>query len=761
VAISPALDGLSKTGGGEYVLPSDKVVFADKFKLKTGDGTSEYRFTGTSGAIDYPMPSVMSNAAFWVDASLAGAIATTVTTNITDNGDGTATTNFITNAETWYDVRDVDAVVAGGAGVYTRATASRYLLFGDNNETRVPSVVTVQGRKAVSFGCARTGRYMMWRSPSGGTNRVNSIMHLFAVNCISNTWGYILGSHQTGTENCAPGSSTYSNPASLAADPLWGKCNKAILAGRTFQNGVLVDGTTCKAKIGYHLLEFDTLGGIVDGTDCFFNDRDYEDTSNNASKIGGNRVGGDYLSEVLVFTNRLTETQRMQIETYLMCKWQLNHSDSADVTLLATSGTVSSVSAAAGVDFDVSAIGAGAINIGSSAVRFLQPMQDDRLVIATKPVTPLGSFQNRYPKVTSVAAAGKRFNGSVRLEGTHYVNTPVALSVHAGEVVTAANAISGTAVTVASGEAGKIVKRGLSSVSLSKVPSDANILAVEKGTLRLVAPGKDDDKVGSSIGTEAYIPNADFEDDDVEYDEHGYCSLPVGTTKNGWTGAGTWAWDSYAGYSKLKDNGTPGTYSSYGFNLPKPHGGKCQLNVQYKMSAYATITVYKSGVYELGFWCGHSNWESSKQLHFDIKIGVDKDHLTTIGKVISYGDKSYKEYNLLTPKLEPGEYQLWLSNNNKGATAAVFDDFKMVCVADDVDESNLLTNGDFEDFTRPLASMSFSEAALGNTSSGWTFTQADDYASGTPNVALVTPFAISTAEALYWALPAFWEKAIA
>ncbi len=684
VAVSSAANGLAKRGDGTYVLPSDKLLLRDQFTLKTGAGTGEFRFVASGEAPTFSQPDVMAEAAFWVDASRANTLATTVTTNVVANADGSETTNFVSNAETWYDVRDLEAVAAGNAGTHPRAVASRALTFGDG-ETRVPSVETLDGRAVVNFGCGRTGRYMMWRTPVGGTNRIDGIRHLFAVQCITNSWGYLLGSHTSA--NGAPGSQNASSLASVKADPLWSSANHAICAGRTFQNGVAVDGYTAKARLGFHLLEFVTSELAVDGSDCFFSDHDYQASATTGGQSGGgDRVGGDFLSEVLVFTNRLTEAQRMAIEAHLMAKWRLQ-AEAPDVTLVTKDGTTTRLSTD-GTACDASVVGNGRLEVTGDATAYLQPMTDDRLVVASSPVTPRGGTagSDNAPVHSTAAQDTAAFAGEARLAGVAYVNTPVPLALEAGETVTANQDAAGLCVRVtADAKADALVKRGRGEVSLARIPAAVRTLSVQEGVLRLVAPGRPTGvEAGANAGVEAVFSSTD------------------------WANAETGA----------------------------------------------TVTVPADGVYELSFSCRRDGAQHNQPLYLDVVLSSDAMKATTVGRVVCVETKPTRFYRFRTPRLTAGAYALALKPKSAVAAAetsgAQFDGFRMVCVADETETSNVLANGDFEDFAWPLAAPGFS-AAVGNAATGWKFEQAADrLADALPSVALVTPGAMD-------AVSCFWD----
>ena len=69
----------------------------------------------------------------------------------------------------------------------------------------------------------------------------------------------------------------------------------------------------------FQLLEYDCCGKPGKASN-FFNDRNYFAKNPNYPQPGGNRIGGDYIAEALIFTNELTEAERISVEAYLMNK---------------------------------------------------------------------------------------------------------------------------------------------------------------------------------------------------------------------------------------------------------------------------------------------------------------------------------------------------------------------------------------------------------------------------------------------------------
>lgn len=722
--VSPDSYGLYKTGEGKYTVPIGAFVNKSVQNLGAANGELELDLDDVATPETARPEEILSRAALWFDASAEGTV-------IFDK-DGTS-------VNTWLDVRE--NVEQAKAGTYSRPRAVSQTNHYPENP-RKPTFSDVDGRKAINFGLTHDGRYMVWLKPDGSTNDVNGIMHFYAVHGVVNTWGYLLGS----VDKVAGDISDAYNGSKDGVLWAW---EAPQSRARNFINGTRVDGYTQKPLTGFQLLELAYGNTRVhdQALNCFFNDRNYqEDSSGSPMKKVGKRVGGDYLSEVLVFTGKLTEEERLAVETYLLRKWRLV--DGYKDLRTATSGNSSlALSRSSDADGgDVMIHGNGTIKKTGSADLYIQPGVGKSTVASVLPVTPNGRYRDAIRAMTATNNPAP-FNGRLKIaKGTAFVNTPVALSLDAKDVVNAAIVVKGgNKVSIANtGADGEIRKTGGGLVVVDGLGEDVGNIAVDAGTLVLKAPAKSapERKLPIAAGTAVAIPNPGFEtvEDGVDF-MSGQCYYEFSNGSYcGWTAAGTTAWDSYVYISGRKSDTEGGTYKGYGFDLPPPHTGNGQLAIQYKKSAYAAIDLPADGEYEIVFWLGGSGWEWDKYLTFEVAIEDAQGKETTVGKFVRpIGTKAYREVRFKTPRLAGGAGQkLWFKNTNNLQTAIVIDDVSMTLLPDVADESIVeLPNGDLEDYTLVYAKKEYAEDAKNNTATGWGVAQPEGWTSGKPRVAII------------------------
>ena len=165
-----------KTGAGTYVLPGAKLNQQRPVNLVVTDGTLKLQ-AGADETVDVSTPpSVMSEAAFWVDADA---------NVVTEESAGA------TRVTRWCDVRETNT------GSPTMGYAVPAWLAADNGFATLynvkPEYVTKDGNKAVYFGGAKSGQYMNFVTASGANRTLSRVKHAFVVHGVYECLGAVIG----------------------------------------------------------------------------------------------------------------------------------------------------------------------------------------------------------------------------------------------------------------------------------------------------------------------------------------------------------------------------------------------------------------------------------------------------------------------------------------------------------------------------------------------------------------------------------------
>ena len=271
----------NKIGPGTLTLATSNLTVQSGGGLVVREGSLLVRSDANSAIAPIACPlDVLSNAAFWVDA----------TTNVV-----TVSSNGNTYADVWLDARETNTVAPCR---YTRAVAN--WAFTNISPQLAANAGASGTMPSVWFGCyAASLRTMTWTTPANAPADIGNIYHVFAIHGVFQSYGFIFGA-MTGTPDFHI--SNYNTAAGTTNSSIWNPTEwttTAVRQGRTYQDGERIDGTLVYPKPGWHLLEV-ALGTKTAHAANFFNDR-------SISSVGtAFRQGGDNLCEVAVFTNRLS-----------------------------------------------------------------------------------------------------------------------------------------------------------------------------------------------------------------------------------------------------------------------------------------------------------------------------------------------------------------------------------------------------------------------------------------------------------------------
>lgn len=676
---------IQKIGGGNLALSLARIPQGVDVDVAVRDGTlalSEFK----ASEVDVPVPdAVLSKAALWLDAAMDGTVAYT-------------TSNGVDWVDAWYDVRETGNSDVG----YTHLRAMPNL-----GPTNIPPQLAVKdGMKSIWFGGYPSGISMDWCDTDGSVKELDSIRHAFIMYGVYESHGFVLGSHVKTTfhiDNPSQGLPSYAICRPYCTDAAAAYC------GRVFVNGRLVEpcaaGTLLQSQ--FQLLEYDCCG-MPGAASNFFNDRDYFAKNKNysSSSQGGNRIGGDYIAAAVIFTNELTEVERMSVETYLMNRH------------LGGVSPVPSISVADGANVEIAA---GMLDRSSS----VSGDGEVRLIGNGEPATLPPMLNYGSSMLTDI------FGGKFGLSNLHM------LKLRDGDSLTVDQTGYGNPVASISADAGagRILKNGNASALVSSLPEAVTSLVVNAGTLRLAAterkwgiplPGSDLD---------AAFPNPDFEVGEVS------TNAEYRTEQNvaGWNLVGV-----KNDMNCIIFIGGDGTGSGWGNSvsphnspLPTPDGGTAMM-FKGGVSAWTTVSVPCDGIYELSFNAA-TRW-SNYAKPMDVCIGKDEASLVKVGGFMPT-QHDWMKVRITTPFLSAGEYQFWFRSPTTDDVAAAVDNIRMRLLSGISQKTIPIPNGSFEDVVGGFnLGFNVSNLKASNCATGWTLTQTNGWIEGTaPTAAFTTP----------------------
>ena len=552
-----------KTGAGTLELPVASIDAAAPYGIDVLNG--KLKLTGAASTTAPTAPAVAQTAALWLDAS-----------NLA-----------LGDLSEWEDVRG-----AGHCTALARTT---------NETSGVTVKVTVtNGVKCVDFG-GNAGKYMRFQK-NGSNTEIDKVQHFFVVHGMRDWWGAPLGRDVSGwsygmcirIDNAkAPLATTQSNGNPLLTKHFEhrGDIDAWNFQARFFLDGKKIDPYVEPPREGFQLFEGDLLTKPNKYNSLFC-------SSPNGSNV---TPGGDFMSEVLLFTNRLSEAQRLDVERYLMKKWGLpSHvaKDKSNVpgqvasphgtgTIRVESGASAEVSCAAGETTEpfafvgegtVTKTGAGTLLLGGGESHGFTgsfTLQEGSLLMrgGAMPPTMLGS--------------GETWS-AVNWPGGRTTNDG------SGDVTSGVRVVRSTGGTV-----GTVRKNGVGELCFKGADASVRRIRVEEGTLHLIGPETNSTYAVRDTGVgdvEVYVPNHSFEMPFSITSNNRCGNIPANTESNFWV-ATSQSHLQFVDCRPSAGNGYYGTWSDY----PPPDGG-CAMMILYNADVSTSVTVPRAGIYELSLY---------------------------------------------------------------------------------------------------------------------------------------------------------------
>lgn len=672
---------VEKVGEGSWTLPLSFLPQPWNASFSVREGTMKI-VSGQAGecldaAPDGLSAGISAKALLWLDAKDAEP------SHIVKDGDGVSV---------WFDRRESTEVAspkhcrARAYAAYTESLPQSGNLYGS-----VPSVY---------FGGYGSGVSMEFVLPSGDRfserSSQRSVCHVFAVHAPVDSYGTIFG-----TYGSLPTPFAIDRPA-VGVGYYWSSTTtrSPMSNGRTYLDGERIDGTLTQVRAGLQLLEAERhhdADSVVNGLFA----------ANMASK-----AGGDWICEIIAFTNRLTEAERLEVTSYLMRKWL---PDVSGRTVAAN------VEKGARLDIEMQSSDFGGQYLalkGSGAVR----------LSGENPITPF-------------SLDSLMFSGSVAVDAKRVVfRSPVSLLLDSGGKVTVSETVGGTEMSLDEGTPGTLVKAGHGRLETASIPNGVRNVKVESGTLavRIRSSAVDDDDLREEI----LVRDGGFEESLPLFDglAEGDGVLPTDSLKLencGWKGVWNYGssgkvmnWGRWTGKSANMDSATRNVWGI----LAKPPEGECALilRIQNKTSPDAIVRSstlgLEAGVYELRcFICGRQNANYLGQIFRASLVSAASPYsaIAHFGDVMFTDLNGYTEVRLRTEIAEASEAMIELRSLSGRDGLIIVDGVRLFRVTPSAGSLAKwkIPGGDFETASVPqgIAAYRFS-AEHGHEN--WTFSQA-------------------------------------
>lgn len=630
---------LEKRGAGTLTFQTGAFTEHAPVDIHVREGAVAFAPTEPPAAYVEPKE-IMNRAAFWVDAG----------TNV-QLREGTEN-----EVAAWLDVRETGAGSAASPYLYTRAVA-----FTNEWLTAFPLAQSYLDRPGVYCRGFGSGCFLNWVKPDGAQANIEGLRHVFVVHGGPKSRGHILGQR-----------STTKAPYFQSHGKIWTEYNgenKPLFASRTYLNGREIDPFSSSYPAqALHVVEVEALWDSL-GAMCFYNDRDMQLTTTAGTTLpkvdgeavnvilgtttwngGGDRAGGEYVCEALLFTNALTAAERMAVSDWLNQKWRGTPppaSRPATAVALAPDGVfVADHAAASSValrgDGIVRKTGAETVTLRSA----YEPRNTARRVQVDEGLLNLGYA------LPLVCAAGDTLVAERRPWG------PELAPPEAGEDKT------------------RLVKCGTGPVTLDAVPEGVTQLRVEGGELRLADPERARSLVPSASETVAAVfPDADFEMYPATAPTAAYSYIPHGQEAHGWHAVVPGLiGDSTADSAVFFFDQRLGSPPQWNMVMQTPPTGV--FAVKNNASAWCEIDIPSDGDYVLSFRAAPRGGLGGEQL--DVMIGPDANALVPFGafRTTAY---AWRTFTFVKRHLTAGRYQFWLkSKMNNLDRCTQFDDFRLV-----------------------------------------------------------------------------------
>ena len=636
-----------KTGAGTWTLPSGKLSQEWDARVEVEEGRLDLQATTTEAPSFADVETILGKSASWFDASKEASRVM----------DGDTLTDWLDSRET-----------GNGAAGYNLVRAVTDFTLTDKSP--VYRQDATYGKSGLYFGGIGSDIWMKFCTPDGNEICYKAY-HVYAIHGETAASGFptIFGTRNKYLKDAKlqPYYAFCSGGTGFGNYSVWSASYNVdmlpIYNGRTYINGRQInpfEWTTWPFALspenamprGFSLLEAEMLNSPA-LVSCLDNDRDYTTRTGLGSdwqtnQYGANRQGGDYLCEIVIFTNRLTETERMKVSSYLINKW-----------LGAPSVPKVSVALAKGAKVALPPSGLAVTVEGEGQI----VKSDDT------------------DEAFSLKAGSTGYFGSVRLAaGGIRTCSDLPFDLESGETLTVSQDYSDRHIVRTAGDRADVfVKDGDGALTIQSISGpEKNTLRVNGGSVTLTARRRSPQKpfAVDASRVRAVVPNASFEEGASASQ-----TKPLGTGANGWHGQIDGSGEAFF-FNWTVNRG--GDHDGQYWNLPlDPPDGVAALAIKQSASAWAEVEIPEDGRYELSFYA--AGRRSYADLALELMIGPDADNLQRIGgfrnvhtdlcyELDPTGRHSYFRYSYMTPHLTAGKHQLWFRHTDQTVDRCVLID---------------------------------------------------------------------------------------
>lgn len=681
-----------KSGEGKLTLPAGSLP--QSTKVEVWDGTLELQDGGSSAASAAAPSCVSEKAAFWVDASA-------------DNG------TLVMDGETvsrWCDRREANPQ---SPSLYNARPASA----GNAGTVELPQTHVVNdGTNAVYFGgCNWSNKRYMQFYKGGSSATIVNIRHAFVVFGAFDCYNGPLGSSSNPADWFSR-ASVAQLPADVCyIDIRYGEASPGAATARHYLDGVRFDPWSTKVRQGFQLWETHFL--------------DYTGTAGNFFNQKGSdgRQGGDYISEVILFTNDLPVVERLQVQRYLIAKWKLDDS--------ALHAATDDVRAALGAAVEVAEEPSRPVRVRGSG-DFIKSGAGE-LTIDRKGLD-LRDFEGKADLSSGILFVRRAEAPALELAAGESVSYGVADKTGASFESAEAYEKFGFGLSKETCADGTASKTGGGDLRVHAVAADVRRLTVEAGALALVA--KPRGELVESAPLFATVPNGDFEELFTPNSSNNRFQLS-GTAKNHWCGgSGSGVTAFIAENYSPSDTGTTSPHNR-GVLCPYPvRQGYNVLSIGNNGYAYTTEAEFpKSGYYEMtvleagrfhnsGVAPGSSNFLANPD--YDVMIGESWNTAVSVAHRAAANAGDFVEVRVRLGYVEAGTktFGFRAAPWSDGSTL-LLDDIRVRFVGTKPEEGVVaVPNGDFESVTNRTIEASgtrntqfYPGRVNSNEAFGWTF----------------------------------------